>query len=93
MKIETWRELSLAYLEANKNNKGIDVIGTKKYVSVDSLIEHIKSKQELSEVLDGKYNSPEKLWILPCKRLLNELEGDGKTIIGCRDSENQDGRG
>ena len=38
MKIENWRDLSFAYIEANKNNKGIDTIGSKKFVAVENLI-------------------------------------------------------
>jgi len=35
---KTLRSLALNYIKLNKNNKGIDIIGNKEYISVESLI-------------------------------------------------------
>lgn len=39
---KTSREIAITWIEANKNNKGVDVAGNKKWVGVDDIIAELK---------------------------------------------------
>lgn len=73
MKLESWRNLCISYIEANKNNKGIDIIGNKTYIQSDVLLKRIK------KILNTNINNISNKEVLDCivielKQLEKELE-------------------
>ena len=40
---KTSREIALAWIEANKNNKGVDVVGKKEWIGITELIDLIET--------------------------------------------------
>jgi hypothetical protein len=48
---KTLRSLALNYVKLNKNNKGIDVIGNREYISVESLLKELNNlKLRMAEI-------------------------------------------